>query len=448
MNIFQACDIRGIAGRELSDVMARKIALAVGTKLAGQKVVVGGDVRHSTPALQKIMINGLVESGCQVVDIGTVPTPVFYFALKAAGAAGGVMVTASHNPAPYNGFKFVLGDKPVTEAEVAEIGCLVAENARVFGTGSVERAPMIVRYISSVVNRSQRGSFYFKAVLDAGNGATSSIVLRLFSALGYRTIELFCEPDGSFPNRPPNPSLAENLTALCETVKEEQATIGIAFDGDGDRVAFVDELGRPVDNDYIIILLARHYLAQGPGTIIYDSKCSMVVPEEIKKAGGRPVMARAGHTFIRAAFLREKALFAGEVSGHFFFQELGNDDGMFAALKVCEYVTAHGSLAELVNSIPKYILTPDIRVPYHGSDKAEILDAAARALAVYQPNRIDGVRIEFPDGWGMIRSSVTEPLFTLRFEAKEEKRLREIAGILLDALPAVIQSAVRKAMPQ
>ncbi|MBC8015513.1 MAG: phosphomannomutase/phosphoglucomutase, partial [Sporomusaceae bacterium] len=188
-------------------------------------------------------------------------------------------------------------------------------------------------------------------------------------------------------------------------------------------------------------------LESAPGTIIYDAKCSMVAPEEIIKAGGKPIMARAGHTFSKAAFLQEEALFAGEISGHFFFRELGYDDGMFAGLKVCEFVASHGSLAELVDQIPNYILTPDIRVTYKGTDKETILDGVAKALATYCPNRIDGVRIEFNDGWGMIRASVTEPLFTLRFEAKTEQRLQEIIEILLSALPENIKGLVTKALP-
>jgi len=442
MTIFHACDIRGIAGKELSDLMARKIGLAIGTKLTGRPVVVGGDIRLSTPALQRIMLDALAESGCRVIDIGTVATPLFYFALARTGAAGGVMVTASHNPAMYNGFKLVFGPQPVSEADVLEIAGLVDQEARVFGTGTVEQQPVVDEYLKFTAGKARQGRL--KVVVDAGNGATSRIAPRLLRSLGYEVVELFCEPDGEFPNRPPNPALAENLAGLGEMVRASRAAVGVAFDGDGDRVAFVDENGRPLDNDDIIVLLARYYLEEEPGTIVYDAKCSMVVAEEIAKAGGRPVMARAGHTFSKAAFLREEALFAGEISGHFFFRELGYDDGMFAALKICEFVTSRGSLAGLVDAIPNYLLTPDIRIPYSGGDKEAILAEVAGKLARYNPNRIDGVRIEFDDGWGMIRSSVTEPLFTLRFEAKSAGRLREIGTILLSALPEDIRRTVQE----
>lgn len=441
MSIFHACDIRGVAGETLTAAEAQKISRAVGVKLAGKKVVVGGDVRLSTPQFCRIMIEGLQASGCEVIDIGTVATPVFYYALKVTEAAGGVMVTASHNPAKYNGFKLVLGPDPVTEEDIKEIAALAEEGAAVTGAGSVREWPILEAYLADTAAKAQPSRM--KVVLDAGNGATAEIVPALFRRLGYEVVELFCTPDGAFPNRSPNPALAENLAALGKAVTQAGAAIGVAFDGDGDRVAFVDETGRAITNDVIMVLIAQQYLERQPGAIIYDAKCSMVVPEAVQAAGGRAVMARAGHTFSKAAFKREQALFAGEISGHFFFSEMGYDDGMFAGLKVCEFVAAHGKLSELVDAIPTYPLTPDIRVTYTGADKSEILDATAAALAVYEPNRIDGVRLEFADGWGMIRSSVTEPLFTLRFEAKTTERMQEIMRILADALPVCVQDAVR-----
>lgn len=442
MGIFQACDIRGIADTELTDDIAYKISLAIGTRLGGQKVVIGGDVRLSTPRLKQVLINGLLYSGCQVIDIGIVATPVFYYAIKKVAADGGVMVTASHNPAKYNGFKMVFGPEPVSEEDVAEIGRLVAEGGSVQGLGSLQKIEVVEDYINYIKEKAKRENL--RVVVDAGNGATSLIAPRVFQAIGYDVVELYCQPDGAFPNRSPNPALAENLEKLGEKVRSSKASLGVAFDGDGDRVAFVDENGRALDNDDIMVLLAKYYLEKQPGTIIYDAKCSMVVPEEVAAAGGRAVMARAGHTFSKAAFLRENALFAGEISGHFFFSELGNDDGMFGGIKLCEFVAEAGSLARLVDAIPNYLLTPDIRVPYHGADKPEILDEVARKLAAYQPNRIDGVRIEFPDGWGMIRASVTEPLFTLRFEAKKSERMHQIMNLLAAALPDSIRDDVQQ----
>lgn len=444
MGIYQACDIRGIADKDLYNEIVAKIAQAIGYKLTAHRVVVGGDVRLSTPRLKQIMVEELASSGCEVVDIGTVATPMFYYALKKIGAVGGVMITASHNPSQYNGFKLVFGDKPVREEDILEIKDLVEQGINIRKAGSITKLAIESNYLEDTAGKAQPSSL--RVVVDAGNGATSLFVPQLFKRLGYDVIELYCTPDGSFPNRPPNPALAENLAKLGAEVRKYKADVGVAFDGDGDRVGFVDENGRAVDNDDIMVLIAQAYLEKEKGAIIYDAKCSMVVPEEVAKRGGRPVMARAGHTFSKAAFIREKALFAGEISGHFFFKELGYDDGMFAALKVCEFIANHGSLAVMIDAIPNYLLTPDIRVPYHGDDKQEVLTAVAKKLSQYQLNLIDGVRLEFSDGWGMIRASVTEPLFTLRFEAKTKQRLGQIQEILLSALPQNVRKAVEEKM--
>ena len=444
--VFKACDIRGVAGEELTAPLAYQIGRAIGVKLTGCDVVVGGDIRLSTPWLKEELIKALVDSGCRVIDVGILATPVFYYALKKTGAAGGVMVTASHNPGKYNGFKMVFGNMPVSEEDVEEIGRMVDEKQQVDGCGSCSELAIIDEYIRFTSGLAADGR-QLKVVVDAGNGATALMAPQLFRAAGYDVVELYCDADGHFPNRPPNPALAENLADLGQAVRKHGARLGVAFDGDGDRVGFVDENGRPIDNDDIIVLLARAFLEKEPGAIIYDAKCSMVAAEEIAKAGGRAVMARAGHTFSKAAFLREKALFAGEISGHFFFRELNYDDGMYAGLTICDFVAQHGALSALVDAIPNYLLTPDIRVKYNGSDKEAVLEEIASALVDYQPNRIDGVRIDFADGWAMIRSSVTEPLFTLRFEAKTKERLAEISDILVAALPDKIKTAVLNALP-
>lgn len=440
MSVFKACDIRGVADTELCDEAALPIARAIGVKLTGKAVVVGGDFRLSTPRLKSLVIKELAESGCRVIDIGAVATPMFYFAIARFAADGGVMVTASHNPAEYNGFKLVVGDLPIREAELEEISALANERAEVRGTGTVEKIDIADEYIAHTARKASPGKL--KLVLDAGNGAASAFAPSLYRRLGFLVTELFCTPDGTFPNRPPNPAYPRNLKKLADKVKETGADLGIAFDGDGDRVAFVDETGRAVDNDDILALLAKQCLESGSGAIIYDAKCSMVVPEQIAAAGGRPVMARAGHTFSKQAFLRESALFAGEISGHFFFRDLGYDDGMFAGLRMCAYVAEKGPLSVLIDAIPNYILTAEARVRYPHGDKETVLREVAERLSAYRLNRIDGVRLEFADGWGMIRSSVTEPLFTLRFEAKTSQRLREIQRVLIGALPRSIQADV------
>ncbi len=442
MGIYQACDIRGVFGKDLSREEAERISLALGFILAGKTVVVGGDYRLSTPELMSILVQGLCESGCKILNIGQAATPVFYYALKQSNAQAGIMITASHNPAEYNGFKLVLGDMPVSEDDIQRIAALAANGVRLpQPNGIVRDYPVTDEYLDFTANIGQAGNLHI--VVDAGNGATSLIAPRLYRALGYQVTELFCQPDGNFPNRPPNPALAPNLKQLGEKVVAVKADFGIAFDGDGDRAGFVDEHGRPLDNDDIMIILAKQYLRKQQGTIIYDAKCSMVVPEEIVKAGGRAIMARAGHTFAKAAFISENAVFAGEISGHFFFRELGYDDGMFAGIMVAQAVAEHGSLAAMADNIPNYYLTPDIRVPYLQADKEQVIAQVAHKLSAYLVNRIDGVRVEFSDGWGMIRSSVTEPLFTLRFEAKSRPRIQEISAILIAALPVELQNTVQ-----
>ena len=440
MSIFKACDIRGVFGEGITNHMTRRIALALGTKFAGSKVVVGGDNRLSTPELKQSMIDGLVEAGVEVYDIGTVPTPVFYYAVKKLSAAGGVMVTASHNPAHYNGFKLSFGQKPVTEEEVAEIGRLalrdITPNPNALKGNSILVSDIVKNYITYMKDHAPKPKSRLKIVIDAGNGIAGTIAPDLYRQMGYEVAELYCQSDGRFPNRSPNPSLPENLTDLCKMVKESNADFGIAFDGDGDRAAFADNNGFPLDNDKIIVLIARDLLKERTGTIVYDAKCSMVVAKEIAASDGLPVMTRAGHTFSKAAFQRENALFAGEISGHFFFRELGVDDAMFAGLKVGALIADAGkNLSALAATVPQYLLTPDIRVEYAKDDKEKLLEETACRLKKYNLNRVDGVRIEFPDGWGMIRASVTEPVFTLRFEAGSTERMKEIASILLNALP-------------
>lgn len=443
MSIFKACDIRGIAQRDLTDEQTCRIAQALGVKLTGQTVVVGGDIRYSTPRLKEIMVRELTASGCHVKDIGTVATPVFYYAIDKLGADSGIMVTASHNPAEHNGFKMVFGEQPITEEDVQEIRRLSEEGRAVRGSGTCEAIDVIEDYWTDISKIATHGSI--KVVVDAGGGATSAIAPELFRRCGYEVVELFCEADGSFANRPPNPAIPANLAKLGKAVRDSGAKLGIGFDGDGDRAGFVDENGRAIDNDKMLVLLAESYLAKEKGAVIYDAKCSMLVPEGIAQAGGRPVMARAGHTFCKAAFQREKAVFAGEISGHFFFRELGHDDGMFAGLKMCELVEKHGSLAQMADRLPSYILTDEYRVRAEAYQMDEVLEKIAERLAEYQPNRIDGVRIESADGWGMIRASVTEPIFTLRFEGKCQEEIVRLQALFLSAMEEPLATSVREA---
>jgi len=436
LSIFKACDIRGEYGVDLTEAVARRLGQAVGTRLAGQTVVVGGDVRLSTPALKGALIEGLVAAGCRVLDVGVVPTPALYFAKARLGAAGCAMVTASHNPAPDNGFKLMLGDRPPSEGTLQAIEQEMAAGAFARGRGSVGAVDILAQYEDLLVERFLPGGS-LRLVLDCGNGCYSDAAPRILARLGYRVDRLFCEPDGRFPNRPPNPALAPNLRALSKRVVEAHADLGLAFDGDGDRVAFVDALGQPAESDRVAVLFARWLLRSSPGEVIYDIKSSSVLPEAVQQAGGRPIMERSGHAFIKTALLERGALFGAEISGHFFFQELGGDDGLYASCLLLQILQAEGrGLSALLGDVPRYPITPDIRLPCAAGQTGAILEKLRTAFGDLPVSLLDGVRIDFGDGWALARRSVTEALITLRFEAHSQARLHEI------------QESVRQRVPQ
>ncbi len=430
MSVFKACDIRGRYGSELTVGFARALGRAVGAELPGQPVVVGGDVRPSTAALKAALCEGLVRSGCRVKDLGIVPTPAFYFALRALGARGGVMVTGSHNPPGDNGFKISLGPWPITEEALAALARRIADADFVKGLGTQESVEIVDRYEVDLLGRFSRLPRALQVVVDAGNGCYSQIAPRVLRALGCDVVELFCEPDGRFPNRDPNPAVAANLTLLCETVVAAGADVGVAYDGDGDRVVFVDERGRVVESDRGIVLFARHLLRDGSGEVVHDIKCSSVVPEEVRRAGGTPVMEKSGHAFIKTTLLRRGAVLGGEISGHFFFGELGGDDGLYATLLMLHVIVEAGcGLAALVDTAPRYPITPDIRLPCPPGEAKAIIQKLIAAFADApgcEISTLDGVRIAWPDGWALVRPSVTESLITMRFEAHTPERLADI----------------------
>jgi phosphomannomutase/phosphoglucomutase len=440
MSIFKACDIRGRYGKDLTPEIAERLGRAVGSELGGRSVVVGGDLRPSTLPLKEALIDGLMKAGCRVLDAGIVPTPAFYFAKDLLEATGGVMVTGSHNPPGDNGFKITLGEWPITEEELASLRRRMELEDFAYGDGSCEHVDVIEPYKTFIASKFPVGGD-LRVVVDAGNGCYSRIAPEVLSDLGYRVVELFCEPDGTFPGRPPNPAIAANLRTLCETVVATGADLGMAFDGDGDRVVFVDELGRVVASDYSIVLFARHLLSRGPGEVVYDLKCSSVVPEQVRQAGGTPVMEKSGHAFIKTTLLRRKALLGGEISGHFFFGAIGRDDGLYAALFMLELLAeAASGLAALADSVPRYPNTPDIRLPCSMAEAHNIVRELKAAFAQEEGvdvDMLDGVRIAWPDGWALIRPSVTEALISLRFEAHSEESLAQIQEAVTTRSPGL-----------
>ncbi|NOX96710.1 MAG: phosphomannomutase/phosphoglucomutase [Nitrospirae bacterium] len=455
MTIYKACDIRGVYGEDLTEEIALRIGKAVGTKLItryGLPVtsVVGGDVRPSTKTLKKALIEGLVATGCQVTDIGTVPTPAFYFARNHLRAKGGVMVTASHNPPEFNGFKLVLGEMPIAPEDIEEIKNIVeSEKFNVEGEKikreDVREVEVIESYLNFIkeVGRTFSCEKVLKVVIDAGNGCMSRIAPRVFRDFGHEVKELYCREDGTFPNRHPNPVLEESLRGLSKKVIEEEADLGIGFDGDGDRVVFMDETGKVVEGDQAIVIFVRDILSRKlsagnhPSKVVYDIKCSSIVPETIEKWGGIPLPQRSGHAFLKRGLLKERAVFGGEISGHFFFGELSGDDSLYAALYLTKIITAGGkSLRELASEVPAYFTTPDIRVPFEGKGK-EVLLKIEEGLSSYQVDTLDGVRVQFPRGWGLGRVSVTEPLLTFRFEAESKEGLKEVMDLFLSPVPEI-----------
>lgn len=396
--------------------------------------MVGGDLRPSTAPLKEALIEGLMSAGCRVIDLGVAPTPAFYFARDFVAADGGVMVTGSHNPPGDNGFKLSLGPWPITEDELTGLERRVVERDFALGTGTIERRDVAEAY-GDFIGAEFDAVDDQKVVVDAGNGCYARIAPRVLREVGCEVVELFCQPDGRFPCRPPNPAVSSHLQALCETVVRSEADLGAAYDGDGDRVVFVDERGRIVQSDCTIVLFARHLLARRAGEVVYDVKCSSAVPEAIRQAGGIPVMERSGHAFIKTTLLRRDAVLGGEISGHFFFEELGRDDGLYATLLMLRILSERGrGLAGLADTVPRYPITPDIRLPCQPSDTEAIVQKLTQAFAGQADcdvSTLDGVRIDWSDGWALIRPSVTEPMVTLRFEAHNERRLASIQDEVL-----------------
>lgn len=443
--LFKACDVRGVYGEEFTEEAARRIGGAVAELLRRRgeetRVLVGGDVRVSTPSLKTALLAGLEESGAECIDLGVVPTPLFYFARRRLGIRAGVMVTASHNPAPFNGLKLVLGDLPVTQADLDEVRALAKRPPRRAPWGETTPVSIEADYADFLLGAAARmlpsEAHSLRVVVDPGNGCWSGLAGRLLTQAGCQVETIHDVADGRFPGRGPNPSAPAHLCALGARVTATRAALGIAFDGDGDRVVFVDDLGRPVSTDAAAVLLVRALVPQELGArIVHDIKCSQIVPDEVRRCGGVPLMERSGHTFIKTRVILERALFAPEASGHYFFRWLGGgDDGLFCAL-VFLAVLAHAGapLSACVDALPRYATTPDIRVPYTG-DAGALLDRVAAAFPPEQVNRLDGVRVELPGGWGLMRPSVTEPALTLRFEGRTQQDLDRVVAAFLEPVP-------------
>ena len=435
--IFREYDIRGTVGDQLTEDLARTLGRALVTLWSGRtgrdhpRLAVGRDNRPSGGGLAGAFIDGVVSSGGVAIDVGELPTPALYFATRTLDVDGGVQITGSHNPPEFNGFKIVLGDDAVHGADIQKLREHI-ELGRLFDLPDGRResdTTILPRYRNAIVERNAPLARPIKVVVDCGNGVTSVVAIETLRALGADVIPLFAESDGTFPHHHPDPTVLDNLRDLQAAVRRERAELGIAFDGDGDRIGAVDEQGRAVFGDQLLILLGRDLVRrQGPGhPVIFDVKCSDVLRRELERVGLEPVMWKTGHSLIKQKMKELHAPLAGEMSGHMFFggDWYGFDDALFAAARLLHYQAAQGGpLSRLLADVPAAVSTPEIRIDCPDDRKFAVVEEAARHFgAKYPVSRLDGVRITFPDGWGLLRASNTQPVLVLRFEAEREEAL-------------------------
>jgi phosphomannomutase/phosphoglucomutase len=439
--IFRAYDIRGVVGEDLTPGIVRRIGQAIGTYLGREGaniVILGRDARLSSPELHAAMQDGLLSTGVSVLDIGLVPTPLMYFAIKHFGTDGGVMITASHNPPQFNGIKIRKGTTPLVTDELQLLAELALQGNFSTGQGQLRSAAPIPAYVE-VVSSKFRLERPLKVVADFGNGCAGLVAPAVLERIGCQVEPLFAEPDGRFPNHHPDPMKPDNLKVLQDRVRESKADVGLAFDGDGDRLGIVDNLGNIVDPNQFLALLARDMLPRHPGaTVISEVKASQMLIEEVERLGGRFVMTRVGYPFILAAMREHGALFGGELSGHYYFNDplIDFDDATFASCVLASMLSrARRSLAELVSALPQYPATPELVIPCPDERKFAVVDEIKRLFAQRYPIiDIDGARVIYPDGWGVVRASNTEPRLTLRFEGKTEEALARIMAEFREVL--------------
>ncbi|HED19385.1 MAG TPA: phosphomannomutase/phosphoglucomutase [Gammaproteobacteria bacterium] len=432
--IFRAYDIRGIVGETLSVDLAFDIGRAIGSEAyyrGEQTVVVGRDGRLSGPDMTTALIRGLLATGRDVKDIGRVPTPVLYFAAQYLGASSGVMVTGSHNPKDYNGFKIVLGGETLANEAIDSLRQRIESGDMLTGEGTVEEVDVLPDYIERVKSDVQLVR-PIKVVVDCGNGVAGEAAPKLLQALGCEVVELFCEIDGNFPNHHPDPGKTENLAALIHAVQEQGAELGIAFDGDGDRIGVISSQGEIIWPDRLLMLLAIDVLSRNPGAqIIYDVKSSRHVADVVAEHGGEPLMWATGHSLIKAKMKETGALLAGEMSGHIFFKErwFGFDDALYSAARLLEILAnQQSSSSDLFATLPDSMNTPELSVPMAEGEPKLYMEKLLNG-AHFENARIatiDGLRVEFEKGWGLVRASNTTPSLVLRFEADDELALSTI----------------------
>jgi phosphomannomutase / phosphoglucomutase len=431
-----------VVGRDLTVEVANAIGRGFAALLTERKiplvVAVGRDNRPNGVALREALVGGLLSAGADVVDIGEVPTPLLYWSLHHLGVSAGIQITGSHNPPEFNGFKLCVGTASLYGDGIQRLRAIIESGKFPAGKGAVRHEAVIDRYEDDIVARIGKLSRPLKVVFDCGNGAGALVAPKLFPRLGIDPVFLYAESDGTFPNHHPDPTVVENLQDLIAAVRREKADVGIGFDGDADRIGIVDGNGTIIWGDYLLILYARDVLARTgnarpgqPGqSIIFDVKCSQALPKAIEDAGGVPVMWKTGHSLIKEKMKELHAPVAGEMSGHMFFTEgfYGHDDALYGAARLLRIVADSGkSVSELLADIPRYVSTPEIRIDCPDEKKFAVVAAAVQHFKkLHDVIEVDGARVLYGDGWGLIRASNTQPIIVARFEALTQKRLDEI----------------------
>ena len=443
-SIFREYDIRGIVPEQINEFSIKAIASAIARKCSDERVnelALGRDGRLSGEDILKLLSKELQSLGINIVNVGIVTSPLLYFAAKKLTSKSGVMITGSHNPKNYNGFKIVINDLPVSGIEMLD---LISNKPDSKNIGfEIVKKDLMDEYIEEVKSQASKNSKKIKVVIDCGNGSAGEIAPKLMRALGHEVVELFCEIDGNFPNHHPDPGKVENLQDLIESVKEEEADLGIAFDGDGDRLGVVSNLGEIIYPDQLMMIFSRSVLQNSKTKeIVFDVKCTNLLAEIITEAGGIPIMSPTGHFHIKNTIKKTNAPLAGEMSGHIFFNDAwyGFDDGHYSAFRLIEVIkNSSSSLSTMFDQLPKAFSTPELNINVNEEEKFKIVEDFVSQSDFGEGKKItiDGLRVNFNDGWGLLRASNTTPKLVLRFEANSPERLNEIQNLFLNQLKKI-----------
>ena len=439
-NIFRANDIRGIAYEDLTQEVVFALGQALGSesiKRNQNNFIIGRDGRISSPQLFAWLSEGVLSTGCNVIDIGIVPSPVFYHSTFNLNSSSGVVITGSHNPADYNGFKILFENRSTSSEEIQEIKQKIIEKDFISGKGKIHSTDIVESYINAIKNDVSL-LHPLNISIDCGNGAAGVVAERVYKSLGCQVEGLFCDLDGKFPNHHPDPSRPENVIDLIQSVKENNSDVGLAFDGDADRLGVISPSGEMIFPDMQMILFSEHILKKNPDSkIVFDVKCSKLLEEAILKLNGTPIMSKTGHTFIKSMIRENGAILGGEMSGHIFFNDRwpGFDDGVYAGARMLE-ILSYSEEENIFDALPKLISTPEINLATSDEEKFRIIDEFKKMSSFENAKiiDIDGIRVEFDSGWGLLRASNTSPVLVLRFEANSSNELTNIKNRFKDTL--------------